>query len=132
MNTSIKKIASEYTHQIWNEKQIDAVDRFVHQNVIIHSSLGKYSGVQAMKKIVHVWLDGFPNLRVDVDNIISENDLVSIQWQAHGIHSGEFKNILPTGKVVSYCGVTIYRIRNEKIVEYWAYLDMKHLLNQIE
>lgn len=64
--------------------------------------------------------------------IISENDLVSIQWNAKGTHRGEFKGRKPKGKSVSYSGVTIYRIKNGKIVEYWAYLDMQHLLSQIE
>lgn len=44
--------------------------------------------------------------------------------------------LLPTviessGKLVSYSGVTVYRIKNSQIVEYWAYLDMQHLLSQI-
>lgn len=64
--------------------------------------------------------------------IIAENDLVSIQWSATGTHSGEFKGKSPSGKSVSYCGATVYRIKNSQIIEYWAYLDMQHLLNQIE
>ena len=73
----------------------------------------------------------FPDLRVDNDIIISENDLVSIQWQAQGTHHGEFKGKKPTGKPVAYSGVTVYRIKDNKIIEYWAYLDMQHLLSQI-
>ncbi len=129
---SSKEIAEEYAHQVWNDKEICAVDRFVHQDAVIHSLLGDYHGTKAMKKVIQAWLKGFPDLRVDNDVIISENDLVSIQWRAKGTHSGEFKDRKPTGKPVTYSGVTVYRIKDGQIVEYWAYLDMQHLLSQLE
>lgn len=82
--------------------------------------------------MVQAWLKGFPDLSVKNELIISENDLVSIQWSAKGTHKGEFKGKKPTGKPVAYSGVTVYRIRNSQIIEYWAYLDMQYLLSQIE
>jgi steroid delta-isomerase-like uncharacterized protein len=128
---SSKEIAEAYANQIWNKKEISAIDRFVHNDVIIHSLLGDYHGTKAMKEVVQAWLKGFPDLKVDNENIISEDDLVSIQWRAQGTHSGEFKGKKPTGKPVAYSGVTVYRIKDNKIIEYWAYLDMQHLLSQI-
>lgn len=129
---SCKEIAEKYANQVWNDKEISAIDRFVHQDAIIHSLLGDYHGTKAMKEVVQAWWNGFPDLRVNNENIISENDLVSIQWSAKGTHNGEFKGRKATGKPVSYSGVTVYRIKNNQIVEYWAYLDMQHLLSQIE
>ena len=131
MNANIKEIAQEYANQVWNSKEIDAVDRFVHQDAVIHSLLGDYHGTKAMKEVVQAWLKGFPDLTVHNDIIISENDLVSIQWRAQGTHKGEFKGKKPTGKSVAYSGMTVYRIKDSKIIEYWAYLDMQHLLSQI-
>lgn len=129
---SAKEIAESYANQIWNDKKISAVDTFVHQDAVIHSLLGAYQGTKAMKEVIQAWLNGFPDLKVDNDIIIHENDLVSIQWRAKGTHRGEFKGRKPTGKSVAYSGVTVYRIKDSKIIEYWAYLDMLHLLNQID
>ncbi len=132
MNANTKKIAEEYANQVWNGKDISAIDKLVHQDAVIHSLLGDYHGTKAMKEVVQAWLKGFPDLRVDNDIIIGENDLISIQWRANGVHKGEFKGIKPTGKSVAYSGVTVYRIKDGKIIEYWAYLDMQHLLSQIK
>jgi predicted ester cyclase len=128
---SNKEVAEEYANKIWNDKEINTIDRLVHQNVLIHSLLGDFYGTKAMRDVVQAWLKGFPNLRVDNHIIIGEADLVSIQWQAKGTHQGEFKAIKPTGNPVSYSGVTVYRMNEGKIVEYWAYLDMQHLLGQL-
>ncbi len=128
----IKEVAEEYANKIWNQKEFGTIDRLVHRDVLIHSLLGDFQGTQAIKEVVQAWLKGFPDLSVKNELIISENDLVSIQWSANGTHKGEFKGKKPTGKSVSYSGVTVYRINNGQIVEYWAYLDMQYLLSQIE
>lgn len=130
-HSSIKTIAEEYANKIWNDKDISTVDKLVHQDVVIHSLLGDFHGTKAMKDVVQVWLKGFPDLQIYNDIVISENDIVSIQWRANGTHHGEFKGRQPTGKSFSYSGVTVYRIKNNQIIEYWAYLDMQHLLSQI-
>lgn len=131
-NSSLKEVAEGYANKVWNDKDITFIDKLVDQDVVIHSLLGNFYGIKAMKEVVQRWLKGFPDLTVNNELIISENDLVSIQWSAKGTHKGEFKDKKPTGKPVSYSGVTIYRIKNDQIIEYWAYLDMQHLLSQIE
>lgn len=128
---SPKSIAEAYADFIWNKKDLTAINKLLDDNVLIHSLLGDFYGKEAMEKVVKAWLTGFPNLVVSNLSVLGEGDLASIHWQAHGTHLGEFKGIKATGKNVSYAGVTLYRIRDGKIIEYWAYLDMKHLLEEI-
>jgi steroid delta-isomerase-like uncharacterized protein len=132
MNLKINQIATEFANRIWNEKDLNAVDELVDSEVVIHSLLGNFNKQKAMRDVIQTWLNGFPDLRVTNDLVLCENDVVCVQWRAKGTHRGEFKGKKPTGKSVSYSGVTLYRIKNSKIVEYWAYLDMQHLLSQIE
>ncbi|MBA3603175.1 MAG: ester cyclase [Parachlamydiaceae bacterium] len=131
-HSSLKGIAEEYANSVWNGKEIGIIDKLIDQDVLIHSLLGDFNGIIAMKEVVQAWLKAFPDLHVDNEIIIGEDDLVSIQWRANGTHNGEFKGRKPTGKLVAYSGVSVYRIKDGKIVEYWAYLDMQHLLSQIE
>lgn len=114
------------------DKDISVIDSLMHPNVLVHSLLGDFRGAKAMKEVVQAWLKGFPDLAVNIERSIAEQDLVSIQWSAKGTHLGLFKGKHPMGKPISYNGVTLYRIQEGKIVEYWAYLDMQHLLSQIE
>lgn len=127
-----KAIAVQYANAIWNEKNLNAMDQLLHDEVLIHSLLGGFRGKEAMKSVVQAWLKGFPDLYVENELIISEGDLITLQWRAHGTHLGEFKGKKSSGNSVAYSGVTIYRVIADKIVEYWAYLDMKHLLDQID
>lgn len=126
-----KRIAEEYAERVWNHKDLSAIDEFLSRECVIHSLLGDFYGPKSMKKIVQTWLSGFPDLIVNNTEVVAENDFVVIHWRAQGSHQGEFKGLPGTGKPVFYSGATIYRIRQDKIVEYWAYLDMQHLLAQI-
>lgn len=128
---SNKAIAEKFANKVWNEKEISAIDEFMDENVIIHSLLGNFQGPEQMKTVAGVWLHAFPDLLVQNTHTICENDSVVILWTGSGTHRGEFKNHKPTDKKISYAGATIYRIENGKILEYWAYLDMQHILNQI-
>lgn len=130
-NQQIKSIAEDYAERIWNEKDLSAIADHLDESIIIHSLLGDFHGTKAMEEVVKAWLKAFPDLTVHHELVISENDIVNIQWRAKGTHIGEFKGIPPTGRTVSYGGMTVYRIKNRKIVEYWAYLDMQHLLSQM-
>ena len=126
-----KNIAINYAHRIWNEKDLSAIDEVLDEKIVIHSLLGDFHGPESMKKVVQSWLTAFPDLTVENTAVIGEQDIIVLHWHAQGTHIGEFKGIQPTGNAVFYSGVTIYRISENKIVEYWAYLDMQHLFKQI-
>lgn len=126
------KIALLYSEEVWNQKNTQAIDDLMDPKIVIHSLLGNFEGPSAMKKVVKEWLTGFPDLKVTVMQSIEEKNLVMLQWKAEGTHLGLFKGKAPKGKKVNYQGVSLYLIRDGKIVEYWGYLDMQHLFNQIE
>lgn len=131
MKENAKAVAEAYAQRVWNDKDLKVIDECVDENVVIHSLLGDYRGAEAMKNVVQAWLKGFPDLEVANQLMVTENDVVSILWRAKGTHLGAFKGKISTGKSVVYDGVTIYRVKEGKITEYWAYLDMQHLLNQL-
>ena len=123
--------AETYAIRIWDDKDFTAIDDFFHQEAIIHSSLGKFTGSESMKQVVQTWQTAFPDLKIENQQIFRRNDCVSIHWKAEGHQTGDFKGFKPTGKKVSYTGVTLYRLDANKIVEYWTYLNLNHIIDQL-
>ena len=113
----MKQVAETYAHRIWNDKDLKAIDELIHPDCVIHSLLGDFYGPESMKRVIQTWWSGFPDLVIRNIAIIAEKDLAVVHWQAHGSHLGEFKGINPTGRAISYAGVTIYRVSQSKIVE---------------
>lgn len=128
---SFSMIAKSYAQKIWNDKDLTAIDHYLHSEVTIHSLLGSFQGRKAMREIVLTWLNGFPDLFIRNKDVICENDKVVLVWSAEGTHKGDFKGKSATGKKILYEGVTIYHLQEKTIKEYWAFLNMHQLLSQI-
>lgn len=47
------------------------------------------------------------------------------------MHAGELMGIPATNRAVETDGIVIHRVRNDKIVEYWAVSDVARVLQQI-
>lgn len=128
---SDKKLVEEYADRVWNKKDLKAIDELLDPKIVIHSTLGDFTGPEKMKKVAEAYLTAFPDMRVENINAIAEKDLVVLQWKVKATNKGEFKGHRPSGKPVAYEGTTIYRVANGKIVEYWAYIDLQHLMGQL-
>lgn len=131
MNNELKTVARTYAKRIWDDKDLSAVDDFFSSNGIVHSPLGGFSGPEDLKNVLSTWISGFPDLKVTNIAEICEHDLVAFQWVAEGTHLGEFRGVHASGKAVQYAGVSLYRVHDSKITEYWGYLDINHIMTQI-
>ena len=63
--------------------------------------------------------------------MIAEGDKVVSRWHASGTHQGQFVDMAATGKEVNYNGITIYRLEQNKIKEYWVVVDMFAIWQQL-
>src|SRR6188768_2652237 len=43
---------------------------------------------------------GFPDFRLEVEELLAEGDRVAVRWTFRGTHGGEFLGIAPAGKQV--------------------------------
>jgi predicted ester cyclase len=77
------------------------------------------------------WREAFPDLRVEVDLMLAEADLVSVRWTARGINTGNGNGIIATGRKVQVSGTTVFRMEKGEIAEEWTAGDSLGLLKQL-
>jgi predicted ester cyclase len=77
------------------------------------------------------WRAAFPDLKVVVDLIIAEGDLVSVRWTACGTNTGAGNGIAATGKRVAISGTTFFRFVDGAIAEEWTSGDALGLMRQL-
>ncbi len=65
----------------------------------------------------------FPDTRIEVEDMIAEEDKVTARVTMSGTHQREFQGIAPTGNRVQVRAIDIFRIMNGKIVEHWGHGD---------
>jgi predicted ester cyclase len=62
---------------------------------------------------------------------IAEGDLVVSHITGRGVHEGELLGIPPTNRLVETEGIAIHRVRDGKLVEFWAVSDVVRALQQM-
>jgi len=88
-------------------------------------------GAAAYKKQLATLVAGFPDLRLTVEETISEKDKIVACWTLTGTHKGEFLGMAPTNKKVSITGITVHQIANGRILDSLTSWDAISLCRQI-
>lgn len=79
-----------------------------------------------------VLLTAFPDLRLHVEDLLSDGDKSVARVRASGTHDGEFMGLPPTGKHVDMQLVDIMRFDDAGLVrDHWGVADMLSLLQQL-
>ena len=84
-----------------------------------------------MAAIATAFRAAFPDLRMVVDLILSDGDLVAARWTSTGMFSGPWGDVAPTGARATFSGVNIFRIRDGRVVELWNHRDDLGLMEQV-
>jgi predicted ester cyclase len=62
---------------------------------------------------------------------VAEGDMVANRFVYYGTHRGEFMGVAPTGRRVTFRGLTLDKVVNSKIVENIVEMDLEDVLGQI-
>jgi predicted ester cyclase len=73
----------------------------------------------------------FPDLTIDVDDMIVDGDTVAARLTLSGTHAGTFAGVEPTNTTVTWCSMRWYEVHQGRVVETWAMQDRLGLLQQL-
>jgi predicted ester cyclase len=66
---------------------------------------------------------GFPDLNVEVLDVVAENDRVVVRYIERGTHTGDFMDLPPTGRSYEKQGFALYRVADGRLAECWLQED---------
>ena len=86
---------------------------------------------EAWTQFLAGFVEGFPDLRLTVEDAVGDGDLVAQRIHFEGTHFGEFQKLPATGARVSFDGLELDRFVDGKVAEHWFQLDALTLLQQL-
>ena len=89
------------------------------------------AGTPPVKARLATWRAAFPDLRVTVEQVVRDGDLVAARWLARGTQEGSFQGQAPTGRTVEWRGINIFRVECGRIAEAWSEMDTLRLREQL-
>ena len=127
--TAVRRLFDE----LWNKGNLPVAEELIAPTYTCHDAsmtdVGR--GPESEKKRVTHYRNAFPDMRLTIEDIITEGETVVARWSYRGQHKGELNGIAPTGKQFAISGVTIARFANGKMVEGYVNWDALGLMQQL-
>lgn len=79
----------------------------------------------------HLLKPAFPDLQVEIHDMVAEEDKVTTRKSFHATHKGQFFGIAPTNKRVVMEVIDIIQLRDGKYINHWGILDLHSLMAQL-
>ncbi len=88
-------------------------------------------GVEGFIAFFTKFREAFPDLEVEVETMVADEEQVAIAYTVTGTHQGPFHGLAATGKKIKARGVQIARFEDGRIAERWGSSDELGILKQL-
>jgi steroid delta-isomerase-like uncharacterized protein len=127
-----KALIHRLFEEVFNEKRSDRADELIARDYIDHGAVpGQAPGVEGAKQRWAMYFAAIPDMHTTIDDMVAEEDKVTVRWTVGGTQQAALMGIPPTGKHFRTGGISIYRLAEGKIAEQWEQADMLGLMQQL-
>jgi steroid delta-isomerase-like uncharacterized protein len=128
-----KATIRRFYDEVWNKGNLEVAREIFADDYVRHDLRPGTapSGPEGQIVVANLFRTAFPDVRVTVDFMVGEGEMVVARWTIEGTHRGAWAGVAPTGKSISFTGVNIYRFTDGKVAEIWNYRDDLGLLQQL-
>jgi steroid delta-isomerase-like uncharacterized protein len=133
MSEENKILSRRVVEEVLVAGNLDVVDEIVSEDYVHHDPAmpEEGHGRESFKEFASMYRSAFPDVHVEIEDMIAEGDRVATRWVASGTHEGELMGISPTGNRVTVVGNTIERIAEGQIAETWDNYDALGMMQQL-
>lgn len=128
-------LMNRWFEEVWNKGREEAIDEMFAEDGIAHGLPTENGepirGPKDFKPFYRQFREAFPNIKVNVEEIICEGDRVVARCSVKGALEGESLGISPRSQPIDFTGMVIARIENGKIVEAWNEFDFMKMYSQL-
>ncbi len=116
-----KRLVAKLYEQGWARGDLDVIDEVYAPEHVLHWNewppTDQRRTTDEVKVIIQAYRNAFPDLRVEVNNLIAEGDRVALQVAFIGTHENPYEGFQPTHRLSRFTDMQILKISGGKIVE---------------
>jgi C-1 hydroxylase len=130
MSTEENKALVRGLIEAWNRGDIHAMTQLWGPGMV-HHGRNSTADSQVTAAAMSGFQKAFPDLRMDVEGLVAEDDLVATRLTIRGTHTGEYMGIPATGQRIQCQMMGQLRVRDGAVVEHWGVADTMQILLQL-
>ena len=114
-----------------NKGEMDVVNEAISEKYVYHVPGNEVIGPDGFKLYIAMMRAALPDLKMTINAMIAEGDLVASRFTVSGTHHGDFMGVAPTGNKVTISEAIFIRFEGGKEVEAWPYADTLSIYQQL-
>lgn len=131
-DTDAAEVVQRLHRALGGQDGLDAAEELFAPDFVSHNLP---PGLPPGREGVRIWYEtlraAFPDLTVEIDELVAAGDRAAAATTLRGTHTGELMGIAPSGRHVEVTGIDMVRVADGRIVEHRGLTDTVGLLRQI-
>ncbi len=126
-----KEIVRAFFEKGYNENDYAATAQLLADDYFDHSPAGARCPADAVG-ILKIVENSFPDMHVEILDLIEENNTVVGRFEFRATHSTEYMGVPATNRPIAWEAIEIFRMEGDKIVESWGYWPDTEILEKLK
>jgi predicted ester cyclase len=114
----------------FNHGRLDGLADIVAED-LIENQVGAASGLSGLKALITELREPFPDLDLEIQDMVTAGEVVWARIRARGTNSGSWRGRPATGRPIDITVIDVARVVEGRIVEHWGVADRLTMLTQI-
>ena len=125
--------AMKRLYDLINAGDIEGFGELLAEDFVEHEEMpGLVPSKEGVKQLFHMYRAAFPDLRMEVQDVLVSGDKAVARVRATGTHQGEFLGMAATGKSVDVQLIDITRFGDDGLArEHWGVFDALAMMQQL-
>jgi predicted ester cyclase len=135
MTEANKLLLQRWFEQVWNQKSEAAIDEMFSKQGKSHGfpdADSVLTGPEPFKAVHRTFVGAFPDLHVDIEDIVAEGDRVAVRWRVSMTHLGDHLGFAATGKKGTLDGSSFLIVKDNQVMEGWNQMDLQGLMQRLQ
>ena len=133
-HSTTEQVARRWHQDIYLRGNLEAADEICSPGLVAHGTgvpADAPTGPRFVREDAIAMREAFNILSLTDDDVIACGDRVVIRWTLRAAHVGSFLDVEGTGRRVSVTGINIFRMKGDRIAEFWTEFNLMDLAEQI-
>lgn len=124
-----KAAVTRWMEVAWNQRRAEVIDELLTAESVCHADEGDLVGPDQFRDRQYgPFLAAFPDLRIQIEEMVAQGDAVVTRWVATGTHTQEGMGFKATAEPATFRGVTWVRLKDGKFVEGWQHSNIPEVV----
>ena len=125
--------AHRWFEEVWNKDDLTAIDTLAHPDAQAYGfpNSESVSGRDGFREAARQFRTAFSDIKVTIDDVISEGDKLAVRWTANMKHTGPGLGFPPTGEPATLRGMSFLEMRDGLLLRGWNAFDLATTVNHL-